>query len=104
MIDLKSQKLLDETTNGKWRKFVSKDKIEKDNKMTLKNILDKLIDIENELDDATNTLPDWNGNSESRSNIDGAKCELYHLKDEIERMILDEKKEIEWHQEWGAGC
>ena len=60
--------------------------------MTLKNILDKLIDIENELDDATNTLPDWNGNSESRSNIDCAKCELYHLKDEIERMILDENK------------
>tara|TARA_X000001036_G_C20395122_1_gene690287 strand:- start:304 stop:618 length:315 start_codon:yes stop_codon:yes gene_type:complete len=104
LIDLKSQKLLDETTNGKWRKFVSKDKIEKENKMTLKNILDKLIDIENELDDATNTLPDWNGNSESRSNIDGAKCELYHLKDEIERMILDEKKEIEWYQEWAAGC
>jgi len=104
MIDLKSQKLLDECTDGKWRKFVSKDKIEKDNKMTLKNILDKLIDIENELDDATNTLPDWNGNSDSRSNIDGAKCELYHLKDEIERMILDEKKEIEWYQEWTAGC
>ena len=61
--------------------------------MTLNEILEKLINIENELDDATNSLPEWNGNSDSRSNIDGAKCELYHLKDEIERCILDEKKD-----------
>jgi len=61
--------------------------------MNLQEILSKLELIEGELDDATNTLPDWNGNSDSRSNIDGAKCELYHLKDEIERMILDEKKD-----------
>ena len=93
MIDLESQKLLDECTDGKWRKFVSKNKIEKDNKMTLKDILLKLTLIECELDDATNSLPEWNGNSDSRSNIDGAKCELYHLKDEIERSILDLKKD-----------
>ena len=61
--------------------------------MTLNEILEKLINIENELDDATNSLPDWNGNIDSRSNIDGAKCELYHLKDEIERCILDLKKD-----------
>ena len=61
--------------------------------MNLQEILSKLELIEGELDDATNTLPDWNGNSDSRSNIDGAKCELYHLKDEIERMKLDEKKD-----------
>ena len=61
--------------------------------MTLNEILEKLINIENELDDATNSLPEWNGNSDSRSNIDGAKCELYHLKDEIERCILDLKKD-----------
>tara|TARA_A100001011_G_scaffold21523_1_gene21653 strand:- start:678 stop:893 length:216 start_codon:yes stop_codon:yes gene_type:complete len=61
--------------------------------MTLNEILEKLITIENELDDATNSLPDWNGNTDSRSNIDGAKCELYHLKDEIERTILDHKKD-----------
>jgi len=61
--------------------------------MTLNEILEKLITIENELDDATNSLPDWNGNTDSRSNIDGAKCELYHLKDEIERSILDLKKD-----------
>jgi len=61
--------------------------------MTLNEILEKLINIENELDDATNSLPEWNGNTDSRSNIDGAKCELYHLKDEIERSILDLKKD-----------
>ena len=93
MIDLKSQKLLDETTNGKWRKFVNEDKIEKDNKMTLYQILERLELIEGELDDATNTLPDWNGNSDSRGYVDGAKCELYHLKDEIEKMILDQQKD-----------
>ena len=91
MIDLKSQKLLDETTNGKWRKFVKEDKIEKDNTMTLKEILSRLELIEGELDDATNTLPEYNANSDSRGYIDGAKCELYHLKDEIERIILDKK-------------
>ena len=79
MIDLKSQKLLDETTNGKWRKFVKEDKIEKDNTMTLKEILSRLELIEGELDDATNTLPEYNANSDSRGYIDGAKCELYHL-------------------------
>ncbi len=61
--------------------------------MNLQEILLKLTLIECELDDATNSLPDWNGNSDSRSNIDGAKCELYHLKDEIERMILEHKKD-----------
>lgn len=57
--------------------------------MNLKEILSKLELIEGELDDATNTLPEYNANSDSRGYIDGAKCELYHLKDEIERTILD---------------
>ena len=61
--------------------------------MTLKEILSRLELIEGELDDATNTLPDWDGNTDSRGYIDGAKCELYHLKDDIERMILDQKKD-----------
>ena len=55
--------------------------------MNYKKILKRLEVIECELDDATNSLPEWNGNTDSRSNIDGAKCELYHLKDEIERSI-----------------
>ena len=61
--------------------------------MNLKEILSKLESIESELDDATNSLPDYNANSDSRGYVDGAKCELYHLKDEIERMILDHKKD-----------
>ena len=61
--------------------------------MNLKEILSKLELIECELDDATNSLPDYNANSDSRGYVDGAKCELYHLKDEIERMILDHKKD-----------
>ena len=61
--------------------------------MNLKEILSKLELIEGELDDATNTLPEYNANSDSRGYIDGAKCELYHLKDEIERTILNQKKD-----------
>tara|TARA_B100000900_G_scaffold357836_1_gene328422 strand:- start:510 stop:725 length:216 start_codon:yes stop_codon:yes gene_type:complete len=61
--------------------------------MNLKEILLRLESIECELDDATNSLPDYNANSDSRGYVDGAKCELYHLKDEIERMILDHKKD-----------
>ena len=57
--------------------------------MDYKQILLSLEMIECELDDATNSLPDWGGNSDSRSNIDCAKNELYNLKDEIERAILD---------------
>ena len=62
--------------------------------MTLQEILLKLTLIECELDDATNSLPDWNGNSDSRGNIDGAKDELYNLKDEIERAILDKNADV----------
>ena len=36
MIDLHSQKLLDETTNGKWRQFVHSSKIEKESVMAKK--------------------------------------------------------------------
>ena len=46
--------------------------------MTLQKILSKLTLIECELDD---------------NNIDEAKNELYCLKDDIERLILDHKKD-----------
>ena len=61
--------------------------------MDYKKILDMLIDMEGELDNAYYSLPDYNANSDSQSYIDGARCTLYHLKDEIERKILDEKKD-----------
>ena len=62
--------------------------------MTLKEILDKLIEIEGQLDDAINTLPEYNANVDSQGYIDGARCDLYHLKDEIEKSILDENRVI----------
>ena len=61
--------------------------------MDYKKILEVLMEIEGELDDAYYSLPDYNANSDSQSYIDGARCTLYHLKDEIERKILDEKKD-----------
>jgi len=61
--------------------------------MDYQKILDMLIEMEGELDDAYYSLPDYNANSDSQSYIDGARCTLYHLKDEIEKSILDSKKE-----------
>ena len=61
--------------------------------MDYQKILDMLIEMEGELDDAYYSLPDYNANSDSQSYIDGARCTLYHLKDEIEKVILDEKKD-----------
>ena len=57
--------------------------------MKYKKILDKLIEIEGQLDDAMNTLPEYNANVDSQGYIDGARCDLYHLKDEIEKSILN---------------
>ena len=57
----------------------------------LKQILDRLVDIVGQLDDAYYNLPDYDANSEGKGYIDGARCDLYHLKDEIEKRILTEK-------------
>ena len=46
------------------------------------------MEMEGELDDAYYSLPDYNANSDSQSYIDGARCTLYHLKDEIEKTII----------------
>ena len=60
--------------------------------MTLKEILNKLVEIEGQLDDAYYSLPEYNANSDGRSYVDGARNELYCLKDDIERALLDEDK------------
>ena len=62
--------------------------------MGYNEILNKLIEIEGQLDDAMNTLPEYNANVDSQGYIDGARCDLYVLKDEIERSILDENQEV----------
>jgi hypothetical protein len=61
--------------------------------MDYQKILNMLIEMEGELDDAYYSLPDYNANSDSQSYIDGARCTLYHLKDEIEKSILNSNKE-----------
>ena len=55
--------------------------------MTLKEILNKLVEIEGQLDDAYYSLPEYNANTDSQSYIDGARCDVYNLKDDIERTI-----------------
>ena len=57
-------------------------------------IFELITDIECELDNAMNTLPEYNANVDSQGYIDGARCDLYYLKDEIERSILDENKDL----------
>jgi len=62
--------------------------------MKLKEILNTLQEIEGHLDDAFYSLPEWDGNSDGRSYIDSARNDVYNLKDEIERTLLDEDKVI----------
>jgi len=60
--------------------------------MDYKKILDTLTSIESQLDDAMNTLPEYNANVDSQGYIDGARCDLYYLKDEIEKAIITDKQ------------
>ena len=60
----------------------------------LQDILDKLIEIESQLDDAYYSLPEYNANTDSQSYIAGARCDVYNLKDDIERAILDENQKV----------
>ena len=60
--------------------------------MGYNEILNNLIEIEGQLDDAMNTLPEYNANSDGKSSLDGARCDLYYLKDEIEKAIITDKK------------
>lgn len=53
--------------------------------MNKSDIIKVLETIEGQLDDAYNTLPEYNANSEGKSYIDGARCDLYYLKEEIEK-------------------
>ena len=60
--------------------------------MDYQKILDTLTSIESQLDDAMNTLPEYNANVDSQGYIDGARCDLYYLKDEIEKAIITDKQ------------
>ena len=61
--------------------------------MNYKEILDRLEEIEGQLDDSYYSLPEYDANSDGRSYLDGARSDLYGLKDDIERKILDDKKD-----------
>ncbi len=56
--------------------------------MKYKKILDKLIEIEGQLDDAYYSLPEYNANTDGKSYLDGARSDLYDLKDTIEKAII----------------
>ena len=60
--------------------------------MTKEKILEMLIEIEGDLDDAFYSLPEYNANIDSQGSIDGARCTLYNLKDEIEKSVITDKK------------
>ena len=53
----------------------------------MKEILELLNTLECELDDATNTLPDYNANTDSRGYIDSGKNTLYVIKEKIEEIV-----------------
>ena len=49
-------------------------------------IFEQITDIECELDNANNCLPEYNANSDSRGSIDGALCSVYVLKEKLEQI------------------
>ena len=51
-----------------------------------------LVEIQGQLEDSYYSLPDYNANSDGKSSLDGARCDLSYLMDEVERTILDEDK------------
>ena len=55
----------------------------------LKELLDLVYNLEGELDDAYYSIPDWEKNNDSKSYIDGARCTLYELKSQMEKMKRD---------------
>ena len=60
--------------------------------MTNKKIYNTLVEIQGQLEDAYYQLPDYNANSDGKSSLDGARCDVSYLLDEVERTILDEDK------------
>ena len=58
--------------------------------MTKEEILEMLVEIEGQLDDAYYSLPEYDANSDGKSHIDGARWDLYHLKDTIEKSVLED--------------
>jgi hypothetical protein len=62
--------------------------------MTNQEIYNTLVEIQGQLEDSYYSLPDYNANSDGKSSLDGARCDVSYLLDEVERTILDEDKVI----------
>ena len=58
----------------------------------LKKLIESLEEIEGSLDNAYYSLPEYDANSEGRRYLDSARNEVYVLKDELERIVLDNNK------------
>ena len=58
----------------------------------LKKLIESLEEIEGSLDNVYYSLPEYDVNSEGRSYLDSARNDVYVLKDELERIILDNNK------------
>ena len=58
--------------------------------MTIKEIINKIEEIEGSLDDAFYSLPEYNANTDSRDYVDSARSELYCLKEDIEKKVIVE--------------
>ena len=54
-------------------------------------ILERLIELECALDDAYYAIPEYDCNSDGKSYVDSARCELYSLKEDIEKYAKDKK-------------
>ncbi len=57
----------------------------------MKEILELINEIECELDDSVNCLPEYSANTDSRSYIDGARNTLYVLKEKMEKIVKEAK-------------
>jgi len=53
----------------------------------MKEILELINNIECELDDSVNSLPEYSSTTDSRGYIDGARNTLYVLKEKVEEII-----------------
>ena len=57
--------------------------------MTLKEIINLLENIEGSLDNDFYSIPEYDCNSDGRSYVDSARNDLYVLKDNIEKALLE---------------
>jgi len=62
--------------------------------MSYKEILEQLGEIEGLIEEASNNLPDYSANTDTRISIDIAIELIYGLRDELEKAILDGEKVI----------